>query len=379
MSMPSTFLRRCELALRFPAFVWTIRSLAGLVASGLRKARRGLALAAIGVLLLLAPVLAQVTAPAPVAAPSASSELGIAEWLTRLHGASRQRTYIGTFVVSAGANMSSAKIWHVCNGDLQMERVESLSGQPRSTFRRNEQVVTFLPASRIVVAETRESLGLFPDLLRTTDVSLGQLYSVHQIGVERVAGLDADVVQLQPRDRLRFGYRIWSERATGLVVKLQTLDVDGRVLEQAAFSELQMDAPVSVAKLTQMMENTEGYRVDKPEMLKTTAAAEGWAMKNPVAGFKPMSCHKRPPSASDGSKSDGALQWVFSDGLASVSVFVQAFDPRRHVLEGATTLGATQTLTRRLKEKTGDWWLTVIGEAPQSTLAAFSLGLERTR
>lgn len=333
-------------------------------------------------------VVAQVSAPAPSATVPAgvnstsqvAGELGISEWLARMHGASRQRTYIGTFVVTAGGNMSSAKIWHVCNGDLQMERVESLSGQPRSTFRRNDQVITFLPGSRTAVAERRESLGLFPDLLRGTDAAIGQYYSAHQRGVERVAGQEADVVQLQPKDKLRFGYRIWSEKNTGLVMKLQTLDADGRVLEQAAFSELQMDAPVSVAKLTQMMENTEGYRVDKPESTKTTPDAEGWAIRNPVPGFKSMTCHKRKSAAAtDGAKPDGAMQWVFSDGLASVSLFVEAYDRRRHVVEGSMALGATHTLTRRWSDKTGDWWLTLIGEVPRSTLAAFALGLERTR
>ena len=326
-----------------------------------------------------APALAQVPVAAAASAPAASGELGISEWLARMHGASRQRTYIGTFVVSAGANMSSAKIWHVCNGDLQMERVESLSGQPRSTFRRNEQVITFVPGNKTAVAERRESLGLFPELLRAADSSIGQHYSAHQRGVERVAGMEADVVQLQPKDKLRFGYRIWSEKNSGLVMKLQTLDVDGRVLEQAAFSELQMDAPVSVAKLTQMMENTDGYRVERPEMAVTTAAAEGWAIKHPVAGFKAMSCLKRPTPGVASSVSDGAMQWVFSDGLASVSVFVEAFDARKHTVEGSMALGATQTLTRRLSDKSGDWWLTVIGEVPRKTLAAFAQGLERTR
>lgn len=92
-----------------------------------------------------------------------------------------------------------------------------------------------------------------------------------------------------------------------------------------------------------------------------------------------MGCHKRPPAATDGNKPVGAMQWVFSDGLASVSIFVEMFDPRRHAQEGSTALGATQTLTRRLKDKSGDWWLTVIGEVPRHTLAAFAQGLERAR
>jgi len=69
------------------------------------------------------------------------------------------------------------------------------------------------------------------------------------------------------------------------------------VLEQAAFSELQLDAPVKMDKLLQMMGKVEGYRVEQPVLVKTTAGAEGWLLKAPVAGFKPMSCYKRPAAA----------------------------------------------------------------------------------
>ncbi len=319
-----------------------------------------------------------VAVPANTAAPR-PAELSISDWLKRMHAASRRRNYIGTFVVSSGANMSSAKIWHVCDGDQQVERVESLSGEPRSTFRRNDQVITFLPQTRVAITEKRESLGLFPELLRATDPSIAKFYSVQEGGSERVAGHDADIVQLQAKDGLRFGYRIWSEKSSGLLMKVQTLDVDGAVLEQSAFSELQMDAPVSVSKLMRMMDSTDGYRVDRPALIKTTAEAEGWAMKNPVAGFRPISCHKRPVADEAQAKLIGTVQWVFSDGLASVSLFVEAFDARRHKVEGVMAMGATHALTRRMNDKSGEWWLTVIGEVPRNTLAAFAQGLERSR
>ena len=196
------------------------------------------------------------------------------------------------------------------------------------------------------------------------------------------------MVQLAPKDTLRFGYRVWSERKSGLVVKLQTLDGDGRVLEQAAFSELQLDAPVSMNKLSQMMGNTDGYKVERPDLVKTTAQAEGWALKAPVAGFKPMSCFKRMVTTGEGTGSENAMQWIFSDGLASVSLFVEAFDRQRHVREGLLALGATNTLTRRVAdkavtdkpgEKSGEWWLTVVGEVPLQTLMGFAQALERKK
>jgi sigma-E factor negative regulatory protein RseB len=321
-----------------------------------------------------------VALPQPRVVPSAAVEPtvaadGVDEWLMRVHEASRRRAYVGIFVVSVGDSMSSARIWHVCDGEQQMERVESLTGPPRSTFRRNDQVVTFYPKSRVVMEERRESLGIFPDLLKSNSSSIAQFYRVSAAGSERVAGFEADRIQLLPQDSLRFGYRIWTEKKSGLVLKMQTLDGDGHVLEQAAFSELQLDVPVSMNALTQMMGNTRGYQVEKPDMVKITATAEGWAMKTVVPGFKPMSCNKRLVKTGVGATYDNALQWVFSDGLASVSLFLEVFDSRRHTATGSAVAGATHTLTRRI----GNWWLTGVGEVPTHTLEIFAQGLERIK
>ena len=325
-------------------------------------------------------------APATPARPAAgvptqspTSQRGISEWLLRMHEASRNRAYMGTLVVSSGGSMASSRIWHVCDGEQQIERVESLSGVPRSTFRRNDQVITFSPQTRVAVVEKRESLGLFPNLLKSPDSAIDQFYTARQTGSERVAGFEADVVHIEPRDKLRFAYRVWSEKKTGLVVKLQTLDGQGQMLEEVAFSELQLDAPVSMDKLSRMMTNTEGYKVESPsELHKTTAAAEGWQLKNPVPGFKSMSCLRR-PAAGGTAGADSTLQWIFSDGLASVSLFIEVYEGRRHGPEGLTAMGATHTLARRWSDNTGEWWLTVVGEVPLQTLQAFAQGLERKK
>jgi len=307
---------------------------------------------------------------AGLAAAQQPAERGVTEWLMRMHEAARLRSYVGTFVVSSsGGAMSSARIWHIGDAVQQVERVEVLTGAPRSTFRRNDEVTTFLPEHRVVRTERRESLGLFPGLLKSPDSSIQEFYSARRVGVDRVAGFDADIVQLAPRDGLRFGYRLWSEKRSGLVIKMQTLDGEGNVLEQAAFSELQLDTPLRADKLAQMMQPPQGWRVERADAVKTDAAAEGWALRSAVAGFKPMSCYKRPAGP------PGAIHWVFSDGLASVSLFVEPYDRQRHAQEGLFASGATQTLARRLE----DWWLTVVGEVPPQTLKSFAQSLERRR
>jgi sigma-E factor negative regulatory protein RseB len=309
------------------------------------------------------------------ALPAAAESRHINDWLMRIHEASRKLSYIGTFVVQSGGTMSSAKIWRVCEGSQQLERVETLTGAPRSIFRHNDQVVTFLPDHKVVRSEKRESLGIFPELLQSANGRIADFYRVRQEGTERVAGVEADIIVLVPKDNLRFGYRVWTEQKKGLVVKLQTLDTDGKVLEQAAFSELQLDAPVKMDKLVQMMAKVDGYRIEKPVLVKTTASAEGWVMKASVAGFKSMSCYKRPARAVNSGIGEEPLQWIFSDGLASVSIFVEPFDRLRHDKESSLSLGATQTLTKQVES----YWVTVMGEAPMTTLRLFADGLERKK
>jgi sigma-E factor negative regulatory protein RseB len=315
-----------------------------------------------------------------VASAAVSDSRNLENWLMRLHQASANRSYVGTFVVSTGDNISSAKIWHVCEGKDQMERVETLTGAPRSIFRHNDRVVTFMPDHKLVRSEKRESLGLFSELLQSADSRIADFYKFRQEeGTERVAGVDADVIMLLPKDRLRYGYRVWTERNNGFVVKLQTLDSNGKLLEQAAFSELQLDAPLKIDKLIQMMDRLDGYQIVKPVRVKTTASIEGWSLRAPVAGFNSINCYKAPVSAAerppDTLTGKGSLQWIFSDGLASVSIFIEPFDRQRHVRESYLSLGATQTMTKQLDA----YWITLMGEVPMATLRFFASGLEHKK
>ena len=322
-----------------------------------------------------APLSLPASAPVQTTSATGAESSNINDWLMRLHQASKTQTYIGTYVVSAGGVMSSAKIWHACEGNQQIERVETLTGPPRSIYRHNDQVVTFMPEQKVVRSEKRESLGLFPELLKSTDNRIADFYKVRPDGVERVAGVAADVVVLTPKDDMRFGYRVWTEQKKGILVKLQTLDTDGKVLEQAAYSELQLDAPVKIDKLRHLMADVSGFRLEQPVLLKTTASAEGWRLKSPVAGFKSMNCYKRPSAVPTAAGDEASLQCIFSDGLASVSLFLEPVNRQRPEKESSQALGATRTLSRQF----GAYWLTVMGEVPVATLKLFADGLERKK
>jgi len=304
-------------------------------------------------------------------------ERSIADWLVRLQQATRVPSYSGTYVVSSATGaLSSARIEHSCEGGVQLERVEALTGEPRVTFRRNEAVMTYLPASRVVYSERRDLRGVFPNLLQPgLEASVVAFYEAKPAGQGRVAGADADVVVFQPIDKLRYGYRIWSERRTGMIVKMQTLDAGGQVLEQSAFSELTLNAPVQPRKLMQAMASDDGYRHEQSDRTLTSVSDEGWELSSPVPGFMPQACYRQRMQG----QREPVVQWVFSDGLATVSLFMERLNAETHPREGSASMGATHTLTRRLTTGNDAWWLTAVGEVPTRTLQEFADRLRRTR
>jgi len=315
-------------------------------------------------------------APAQTLASTAGAAPDVERWLMRLQDTTRQRAYTGTFVVNTGNLMSTSRIWHVCDGEQQIERIDALTGMRRSTFRHNDTVVTFLPDSRTVIRETRESLGMFGHLLQRSDAAVSHFYRLKALGHARVAGLLTNVVELLPTDSLRFAYRIWTDQQTGLIVQMQTLDASNKILEQAAFSELQLDAKLTFAELQRSMDDTQGYQVHVPKLVKTTAEQEGWRIDPVQPGFVPLRCYKR--LKADATTQTQTLQCIYSDGLASVSLFIEPFDRQRHrtlPAPAALSMGATQLRVRQLD----NWWLTAVGEVPASTLAGFLQALERTK
>lgn len=336
--------------------------------------------------MLLRPVLALTlfgalghAVPAAAAPATAPDGREIRTLLTRIHDAASKQNFQGTFVVSGGGAVSSARIAHYGEGSNQYERIESLDGQARYVYRHNEVVHTLWPGSRVAVVEQAQAMTSFPALLQGGIERLAEFYEVNAQGVERVAGRDAQVLLVQPRDAHRFGYRLWSDKASGLLLRADVLGERGEAIETSAFSEVTIGVKPQFESVTGPMRKLDGYRVLRPALSATRLEAEGWNMRQIVPGFREANCVRRPmesPTASvQEAPADPVLQTIFSDGLTYVSVFIEPFDPQRHQRAMRTAVGATQTLMRRQ----GDWWITVVGDVPPATLLAFANALERRK
>lgn len=310
-----------------------------------------------------------------VAVPALAEGSGFdaAQWLMRAQQAAAQRSYQGTLVFTAGGAVSSSKVSHHIDGRHRYERVEALDGQARQQIRHDDVVLTLWPQTRVAVFEPPDAVADFPALPASAQQRALENYEARMVGRERVAGVEADVVILKPRDALRFAQRLWAERESGLLVRADVLGARGEVLESSAFSNLVIGGKVNPDSVIGPMKRLDGYRVLRPESRSVQLDAEGWIVARPVPGFQLLSCARRALESTAGNGDERpVVQAVFSDGLTHVSVFIEPYDGQRHK-PMRSSLGATQSQMSRQ----GDWWFTVVGDVPMSTIQLFEAALQR--
>lgn len=287
-------------------------------------------------------------------------------WLERMRLAARQLSYQGTYVVSAAGALVSSRVLHHCEGPDRYELLEALDGEPRRVYRHNDTVQVVWPRSRQVLLEHRPTADLAG---RALEGWSRELYQPRLLGVERVAGREAQALELLPTDAWRYGLRLWIDRATGLLLRTAVVGEAGRVLESAGYIDLSIGrterpaAPVGSAA-------TSAFHVIRPQVSETTLEREGWSLDPPAPGFRPLRVVRRPMSdASD------VVQAVYADGVAQLSIFIEPEGAPPRPTADPAAQGATQRVTRRH----GNRWVTAAGDVPAATLQGFIEALRPLR
>ncbi|MBB2929977.1 sigma-E factor negative regulatory protein RseB [Paraburkholderia silvatlantica] len=307
-------------------------------------------------------------------AADAATRQSAAQLLDRIQQAAQQQSYEGTFVYQRGEFVQSSRITHYASKqDGEFEKLESLDGKPRTMLRHNDELFTFVPERKLLVVEKRQNKDAFPALLSTNGEQVLGVYEPKMLANDRVAGLDSQVIQLDPKDSFRFAYKLWADAKTGLLLRSQMLDPsNGQVLQQLAFTQVRIGGPVDKTPIVNGMRNIEGWNVVRPPLQPVDIEAQGWSFGQAAPGFRKIREVRRPMAARDASDPPIPVdQAVFSDGLSTLSVFIEPVKNNSRK-EGSGSSGATHVLVKR----NGDYFITLLGEVPQSTLQQFASAIE---
>lgn len=285
-------------------------------------------------------------------------------WVQRMNVALRDRNYIGTFVYIHGDHLDSMRVFHRADAKGGIERVVALTGPPREVIRDHHNVKCVLPASHLVLVEHRYAAEQFPATLpdSISAVRLTAYYDFKELGDGRIAGYPSKIIGIMPRDQYRYGYKLWLDAQTGMLLRSDLMDSDGHTVERVMFTSLHYPKSIPDTDLqateigSGFVWNVQGDR----EKLSPAEADVRWQATRLPPGFI--------LSLTDTQRVAGVSQpvrhLVFSDGLASVSVFIEAAGPSRNALIGPSQMGAVNAFGRQV----GDHHLTVVGEVPTATV-----------
>lgn len=290
-------------------------------------------------------------------------------WLQRVAAAAQRLNYTGTFTYQSGRASETSRITHLVDASGEMEKLEVLDGSPREVVRYNDEVKCYLPEEKIVIIEKRGRNKAFPALLPSSVAKLGEHYQIRQGDTTRVAGFDSQLVILEPKDNLRYGHRLWADINTGLILKALTVNERNETIEQFVFNQIQIDGVLSRDALKPKFD-TEGkdWRIHNARSAQSLSAGGEWLFKTQLPGFVRSAGMRRQSSRGNGPET---THFIFTDGLASISVFIEPLSDRYDEKE-TYSVGAINVY----KRVAGKHLLTVLGDVPMATLARLANGME---
>lgn len=290
---------------------------------------------------------------------------GDAAWLQAVQDAARHQSFSGTIVYQRGEEVHASRVVQLFDGAESRERVLTLDGQQREFIRRGEEVQCLYPQFRRIVV-VQGGPRSFPAFAQPLPADVLSHYELRRDGSERVANRQCDVAQLVPRDHLRYGYRLCVEPTSGLLFKAQTLNERGAVLEQIAFTDVRIGEGVDASQLRPSW-STAGWSVDRSDSQATELRQQGWSV-TPPSGFHRLAEVMRHLVGGGDPTPRSTFQAVYSDGLATVSVFIEPGAPMLSDSAESQGRGPVTAVSRQV----GDARVTVVGEVPQATARSFA-------
>lgn len=303
---------------------------------------------------------------APLSALAADAP---ARWLERMNEALIERDYRGEFSYYSDGDLSSLSIVHAVIDGVQNERLVHLNGEPREILRTGD-VVHCVYERGDELAGLSESIpsGPFARSFSRASTALSDSYRAEALGTGRVAGRAARRIDILPVDGSRYGYRLWLDEATGMLLRSELLGTDGELLEIFQFVSLEMNASITPEELRPEPSGDQVWKrlafgEDMPVGDPAARDDARWKIGWLPSGFALTTADVRHMTTGDRS----VRTMRYTDGLADFSVFVeQTWSDTSW--QQSHRRGATSAVMREVRVADDERWLvTVVGEVPMAT------------
>lgn len=286
------------------------------------------------------------------------------DWLTLQKAAlaARALSYQGIFVCQSGQKTKSVQIKHYFDGQHEFGHNVVLDGSPREMLSQGGDLVIYNQRNEKIIIEKRRGQNMFPAVLPTNLDLVKTSYSVRAGDTERVAGRDAQILFLEPKDNLRYSYRFWIDKEYGLILKSAMFNGKNQMMDSIAFNQLNLFNTVDLDWFKPRIDHQKNYEMEDEVPVKAdTNISPHWTLKELPAGYRKVDQMIREVHG----KPFPVTHVIFSDGLASVSLFVEPLLNGIKPRVGHSTVGNTSFYSN----VAGYLQITVLGEVPEVTVA----------
>ena len=288
-------------------------------------------------------------------------------WLERMQLAVEELNYQGTLVHMTPGHAEQFRVYHRVDTEGATERLVLVDGEGAEIIRTRDEVICIFPNKQSVVVESRQSSHAGPGPLRAnlpafSDTLLNH-YELSSLTDDRVAERSAVVIQITPRDQYRYGYRLWLDHETAMPLKSQLIGEDASMpLEEIRFISISLPDQVT-AEAVQSAIDTTSFQVARHEKAPRQNREDGevinWRAREVPPGFM-LSVARYEYMEGNSPR----MHLVYTDGLASVSVFLDVGVAASEQVEGLSNMGAASAYS----VMNNGFLVTAMGEVPPITV-----------
>ena len=184
---------------------------------------------------------------------------------------------------------------------------------------------------------------------------------------ERIADRRAKQIKVIPNDTFRYGYYLWADMETGLLLRSDLINQKNEIIEQYLFIEIEINGEIDDSMLKPVSNTDELQLFGNSTPMPDSSEPSAWSVSKIPSGYQLNKQIKRMSPMGTGE----IEHLVFTDGLSSVSIFIKEVNENQSEIVGLSKMGAVHAF----RTKVSDHRITVMGEVPAETVKLLAEGI----
>ena len=317
---------------------------------------------------LLLPLLASVVT-------LANAEGSARGWLDQMQRAFKTENYQGVLIYGNQQHWETISVKHGTVDGKEYEMLRHLTGVPREIIRSGDETICIHPGDHSV-----RLASSLPSPLQGIDsnADISKSYNFRFADSQRIAGRYAKQLFISPKDENRYGYRLWLDQESGLLLRSDMLGQAGQVLERFQFATVEIGIPLSAADF---VPDGDGHPLDEHPAFKISDHSldtPAWLPQWVPAGFVLMKAGELIPPVPEGADEtlrQPPMRLMYTDGLAAFTLFVDLAGAEK-MPEMVSQWGATSAAVRYRKQGEERYRITAVGELPSATISRIAASVQ---